>query len=129
MFADAAHDVIQSQLRGGRQASRLKHFLNRLQRLTVKISHAISFAGHHQSHLTFGILRGHPCGAIAGMTGLSLNAAQGKHKASGTVAPICAQSQGSHDIEPTDDFAAGTQTNLLSQFQADQGVVNQAQAF
>ena len=72
----------------------------------MEILYALRLVGHHQGNLPFGVLGGYPCRAIAGVACLRLNATQSKHKAARTVAPICAQSHRSDDIETTDNFAA-----------------------
>jgi len=127
-LVDASHKVMKIKLFGVAQTSGLGDFLQGLQGVVVKVLDSLSLVGHDQGNLSLGVLGGDPSGAVARVARLSLDTAQGKHETPSTVAPIRTQGQGSGDVKGGDDFATRSNPNLVPELEADQGVVNQAQA-
>ena len=88
------------------KASGLHHFLQGMQSLLVKVKHAVSLGGHVQGFLAVRVLRGHACRAIASVARLGLNATQRKHKATGRIAPVCAQRHHAGNVKSADHFTS-----------------------
>ena len=128
-LVDASHKVMKIKLFGVIQTGGLGDFLQGLQCVVVKVLDSLGLVTHDQGDLSLGVLCGDPSGAVARVTRLSLDTAQGKHETPCTVAPIRTQGQGSGNVKGGDDFATRSNPNLVPEFEADQGVVNQAQAF
>src|SRR5690625_1217889 len=61
------------------------------------------------------------------MANLCLDAADGKHEPSRTVAPVCAQCKGTSHVKSTDNFARCAQLDLIAQTNAYQRVMHQPQ--
>ena len=95
----------------------------------MKFAYALSFVWHDQGHLAHWVLCGDAGWAISRVTGLRLDATQGKHKTTRTIAPICAQGQYPCHVKSAHNFAAGTEFDVIAQACPHQGVVNQTQAF
>ena len=109
------------------KTSSLQQFLQCLQGVEVEIFHPLGFAGHHQGDLPLRVLGGDTCGAVTRVTSLRLYATQGKHEASGAVAPVGTQCKCANNVKTADDFAACTQAYLRAKVYTHQGVVHQPQ--
>ena len=112
-----------------RQAGSTDQLGQRLHRVAVELLHPLRFVRHHQRTLTQLVLGGNAGRAEVGMAGARLNAAQGKHEAARRIAPVGAQRHGAHDVEGRDDLARGAESDVLTQADAGERVVHQAQSF
>jgi hypothetical protein len=96
--------MVGGELTGVFQASRFDNLLQGLQGLVVKVVDALGFVWYDQGLLSSQILCRYTGWTITRMTSLGLQASQGKHESSGTVAPVCAQGHQQGNIECTDDL-------------------------
>ena len=127
VLVHAAHEMVQVKFTRIFQTCGLSEFQQGVQGVVVKVFHSIGFGLDHQGHLSFGILCRNPCGAVAGVASLRLDAANGEHEAPCTVAPVGTQCHGSCHVKGGDDLATRPQFDLVSQVQSNQGVVHQSQ--
>ena len=111
------------------QAGRLRQFQQRVQRVRVILMHALGLVRHHQRLLARRVLCRHAGRAAVGVALLRLDAAQRKHEAACSVAPVGTHCQRASHVERRDDLARRANLDLVAQVGADQRVVHQQQSF
>ena len=125
VVAGAAHDVVGVDLVGMLHAGRLHQLFERVQGVLVEVVDALGLVAHDQGLLAQRVLGGHACGAVAGVSGLRLDAADGKHKAARAIAPVGAQSHQAGNVKGADHFAGAADFDAIAQARAAQSVVHQ----
>src|SRR5882757_9891217 len=115
--------MVRAEFVGMLESGRRQHFRECLESVAVKIMDPLGLVGHDERALADLVLRRHPGG-----TALRLDAADGEHEASGAVHPIGTDCKYARHVESADDLAAGAETNLVAQIDADERVVNEKQS-
>jgi len=126
--ADPSDQMVGLQLCRVGEAGGGQHLGQGMQGVAVEVKYPLGLVRYHQCTLAQRILRGHAGGAAVGVAALTLDAADGKHEATGGIGPIGTDGQYAGNIKGADDLAAGTQLDLVAQVQPHQGVVHEQQA-
>ena len=127
--AGAAHDVVGRDFVGVVQPGSLYQLLERMHGVAVKVGHACGLVGHHQRFLAQWVLCGDARGAVTGMAGLGLDAAQRQHETAPCIAPVGAQRHHAGNVKRRNHLGCGSELDAVAQVHADQRVVHQQQAF
>ena len=129
VVAATAHDVVRRDVARVLQPGGLQQFAQGLQRFRMKVVDALGFVAHHQRVLADRVLRGDAGGAVAGVAGLGLQAAQREHEAARAVAPVGPQGQHAGHIKGGDHLAGATDFDAVAQARPAQRVVHQGEPF
>ncbi len=103
-------------------------FRQRTQRGAMIIIDPHDLVRHHQRAVARRVLGGHAGGAAVGVTAQRLNTAQGKHETARGIAPVRAKRHGACEIETCRDLAGGADPDAVACIDADQGIVDEADA-
>ena len=106
--------MLGAELIGMREAGGGEQFFQGFQSVFVQLEYALGFVGHDQRARALRILAGNAGRAFAGVTGLRLQTAQGKHETARGVAPVGADGNRARDIEGGDYLGRGTDPDLIA---------------
>ena len=110
------------------EAGRSKQLRQRMQRVVVIVVNAIDLVRHVKGAVANRILRGDAGRTAVGVAAQGLDAPQSKHEAARRIAPVGADRHRARHVECGRDLARRADLDPVTRVDADQGVVNEADA-